>query len=116
MPNFYNPYDEAFRANPWPIYHRMRDEAPAYFVEELNTWALSRFEDVLYGGMDRLHYTASVGTTMDALFYGAPTPPMFMWMDLLSASVAHWPCCATLSMQRTKQYPPIHMFGRFSSR
>ena len=81
MPNFYNPYDEAFRANPWPIYHRMRDEAPAYFVEELNTWALSRFEDVLYGGMDRLHYTASVGTTMDALFYGAPTPPMFMWMD-----------------------------------
>jgi hypothetical protein len=33
-------------ADPFPSYRRLRDEAPAYFLEAYGAWALSRFEDV----------------------------------------------------------------------
>ena len=81
VPDFYDPYDDAFLANPWPVYQRMRDEAPAYFVEHLNTWAFSRFEDVLAASMDRTHYTATAGTTLDALQTEGPKPSAFVFMD-----------------------------------
>ena len=81
MPNFYHPYSDAFLADPWPVFRRMRDEAPAYFVEDLNTWALSRFEDVWQAGQDKKHYTANHGTTLDALVGGWTTPAAFVFMD-----------------------------------
>lgn len=36
----------AFWVNPYPVYERLQQEAPAYFYEPLNTWILTRFEDV----------------------------------------------------------------------
>ncbi len=81
MPNYYDPHDEVFLANPWPTFRRMRDEAPAYFVEHLNMWALSRFEDVMHASMDRTHYTATMGTTIDALITEGPKPSAFVFMD-----------------------------------
>ena len=82
MPNFYHPFDETLRGdNPWPIFRRMRDEAPAYFVEELNTWFLSRFEDVWAASTDRTHYTANMGTTLYGLVGLWPPPPRAMVHD-----------------------------------
>ena len=81
MPNFYDPHSEAFLANPWPVFRRMRDEAPAYFVEHLNTWALSRFEDVFQASRDRTHYTATEGTTLDLLLTESPKPSAMVFMD-----------------------------------
>jgi cytochrome P450 len=40
--------DPAFYINPWPIYDRLRTEAPAYFHEALNTWILTRHQDVQF--------------------------------------------------------------------
>jgi hypothetical protein len=42
----YDPFSEEVMADPHPIYKRLRDEAPAYFIEKYDAWALSRFEDV----------------------------------------------------------------------
>jgi cytochrome P450 len=82
MPNYYNPYSESFRADPWPIYKKMRDEAPVYYIEELDAWALSRFEDVWQASMDRTSYTATRGTSPDALLHDGPPPPsVFLFMD-----------------------------------
>jgi cytochrome P450 len=41
----WNPFDPAFRADPYPFYDRLRTEAPAY-VNELGTVVLTRYDDV----------------------------------------------------------------------
>lgn len=46
MEVLYNPFNPKFYDNPRPIYRRLRDEAPAYWSEPANLWALSRYEDV----------------------------------------------------------------------
>ncbi len=42
----YDPFSEEVRANPLPIYKRLRDEAPAYYMPKYDAWALSRFQDI----------------------------------------------------------------------
>jgi cytochrome P450 len=43
----YDPFaHEIIHGDPHPIYERLRDEAPLYYVERFDAWALSRFEDV----------------------------------------------------------------------
>lgn len=38
--------DPAFYVEPWAVYARLQTEAPAYFHEPLNTWILTRYEDI----------------------------------------------------------------------
>src|SRR3972149_2084075 len=42
-----NPYDPELHRAPYPVYRRLRDDFPVYRNDELEFWALSRFEDVL---------------------------------------------------------------------
>jgi cytochrome P450 len=60
----YNPFsDEIIKGDPLPIYKRLRDEAPAYYLEQYDTWVLSRFEDIWKASGDMKHLTAAKGTT-----------------------------------------------------
>jgi cytochrome P450 len=43
---YYDPYDLTIAANPWPTYARLRDEAPIYYNDRYDFWALSRYSDV----------------------------------------------------------------------
>ncbi|MCK9931145.1 cytochrome P450 [Frankia sp. Mgl5] len=43
---YYDPYDAQIDADPYPVWRRMRDEAPLYYNEKYDFYALSRFEDV----------------------------------------------------------------------
>ena len=43
---YYDPYDVAINADPYPIYARLREEAPAYHNERHDFWVLSRHADV----------------------------------------------------------------------
>jgi cytochrome P450 len=42
----FDPYDVSVRVDPYPHYRRLRDQAPAYYVEERDFWLLSRYDDV----------------------------------------------------------------------
>ncbi|TDO15094.1 cytochrome P450 [Mycobacterium sp. BK086] len=42
----YSPFDPAVMADPRPFYRTLRDHHPVYYVDELDTYALSRFDDV----------------------------------------------------------------------
>ncbi|WP_179466770.1 cytochrome P450 [Mycolicibacterium vinylchloridicum] len=42
----YSPFDPAVMADPRPFYQTLRDHHPVYYVDELDTYALSRFDDV----------------------------------------------------------------------
>ncbi|HZA08793.1 MAG TPA: cytochrome P450 [Mycobacterium sp.] len=60
-----NPYDYEFHEDPYPIYRRLRDEAPLYHNEELNFWALSRHSDVLQGFRNSISFSNSLGVSLD---------------------------------------------------
>lgn len=43
---YYDPYDTGIVADPYPVYARLRDEAPVYHNERYGFWAISRHADV----------------------------------------------------------------------
>lgn len=43
---YYDPYDVDIVAKPYPVYARLREEAPIYYNERYDFWALSRHSDV----------------------------------------------------------------------
>lgn len=79
----YNPFaDEIIRGDPLPVYKRLRDEAPAYYLEAYDTWALSRFEDIWKASGDMKHLSAARGTTSAHLLTKVqPVTPMINMMD-----------------------------------
>jgi cytochrome P450 len=44
-PITFNPFDPEFRADPYPIYRRLRQEAPVYYMEAVDLYVLSRYDD-----------------------------------------------------------------------
>jgi hypothetical protein len=61
----YNPYDYAMHDDPYPVYRRLRDEAPLYRNDELGFWALSRHDDVLRGFRDSALFSNAEGVSLD---------------------------------------------------
>jgi cytochrome P450 len=49
--------------DPYPLYRRLRDEAPAYWNAEREMWALSRFDDVYAAAKDWETFSSSAGGT-----------------------------------------------------
>jgi cytochrome P450 len=72
---YYDPYDFAIDDDPYPVWKRMRAEAPLYYNEKHNFYALSRFDDVARGLPDWETYRSGRGTTADILFSGIEVPP-----------------------------------------
>jgi cytochrome P450 len=54
----YDPFAELGVEDPYPVYARLRDEAPAYHNPERGFWALSRFEDVQAAARDWETYSS----------------------------------------------------------
>ncbi|RIL03062.1 MAG: cytochrome P450 [Proteobacteria bacterium] len=65
-PLTYDPYAYEVHEDPFPIYRRLRDEAPAYWNESLRLWALSRHADVLAGFKDWQRFSSRFGVSIDA--------------------------------------------------
>ncbi len=42
----YDPYMPEIKKDPIPIYAQLRDEAPVYYIERFDAWALARFDDI----------------------------------------------------------------------
>ena len=61
----YDPFSPEFQADPFPVYRWMRDEAPVYYSERWNWWALSRFEDVRAAALDPATFLSYEGIDID---------------------------------------------------
>ena len=72
---YYDPFDHAIDDDPYPVWKRMRAEAPLYFNEKYEFYALSRYEDVARALPDWQTYRSGRGTTADILFSGIEVPP-----------------------------------------
>jgi cytochrome P450 len=70
VPLAYSPYDYAIHEDPYPTYARLRAEAPVFYNEELDFFALSRHADVLAAFRDVDHFSNANGVSLDPAAYG----------------------------------------------
>lgn len=62
----YDPFSVAFQEDPFPVYRRLRDEAPVYRSEKWGFWALSRHDDVRACLLDTETFVNHPGIDLDA--------------------------------------------------
>lgn len=72
---YYDPFDFTIDDDPYPVWRRMREEAPLYYNDKYNFYALSRYDDVAAALPDWQTYRSGRGTTADILFSGIEVPP-----------------------------------------
>ena len=72
---YYDPFDFEIDDDPYPIWRRLRDEAPLYYNDKYNFYALSRYDDVSRELMNFDTYRSGRGTTMDIIMSNIELPP-----------------------------------------
>ena len=64
---YYDPYDQTIHADPYPMFRRLREEAPLYFNEPMGFYALSRYEDVERGLVDHATFSSARGGILELI-------------------------------------------------
>ncbi len=59
--------DEAIDAAPYDVWTRLRDEAPVYYNDRHDFWALSRYDDVAAALKDTSTYSSAHGTVLEIM-------------------------------------------------
>lgn len=77
----YDPFSAEVMEDPYPIYDRLRAEAPVYYLEKYDAWALSRFEDVWNLSTSQALSVANGTTPAQVLTKVQPVTPMLNLMD-----------------------------------
>ena len=72
---YYDPYDVDIDLDPYPTWKRMRDEAPLYYNEPYDFYAVSRFDDCERGLADARHYISGRGGILEIIKSGIELPP-----------------------------------------
>jgi len=72
---YYDPYDADIDADPYPVWKRMRDEAPLYYNEKYDFYAVSRFDDVERCSVDWRTYLSGRGSVLEMIKMGVDIPP-----------------------------------------
>ena len=72
---YYDPYDRDIDADPYPVYRRLREEAPLYYNEPHDFYAVSRFDDVQRGLLDRETYSSARGSVLEFIKANIEMPP-----------------------------------------
>jgi cytochrome P450 len=77
QPLAYSPYMYRIHEDPYPVYARMRAEAPVYRNDDFDFWALSRHEDVLAAFRNLDGFSNANGVSLEPSAFG-PDAHKFM--------------------------------------
>ncbi|MET0628358.1 MAG: cytochrome P450 [Acidimicrobiia bacterium] len=72
---YYDPYDFDIDADPYPVWRRLRNEAPLYYNEKYDFYALTRFEDVERVSLEWQTYISGKGSVLELIKSGLVMPP-----------------------------------------
>jgi cytochrome P450 len=72
---YFDPYDVEIHHDPYPTYQRLRDEAPLYYNEQHDFFAVSRYDDVERALADRDTFSSGRGNVLEFIKSGVPMPP-----------------------------------------
>jgi cytochrome P450 len=79
---YYDMYDREIYASPYETFRRLRDEAPLYYNEPHDFWAVSRHEDMVAVLQDRETYISGKGMVLNVVRSDYPSVPgMFINED-----------------------------------
>jgi len=79
---YWDPYRSDFWMNPYPVFRRLREEAPLYYNEQYDFYAVSRFNDVASAFSDRKTFSSSRGDVLEYIKADMDIPSgMFIWED-----------------------------------
>lgn len=71
---YYDPYDVEINGDPYPAFRSLRDEAPIYYNEKYDVWALSRHADVEKGILDWQTFSNRRSDILDIIKSGMELP------------------------------------------
>ena len=77
----FDPFSEEFFDNPYEIYRRMREDAPLYYDEKEDFYALTRHEDVAAGFKDHETYSSARGCDLAIVRSEDPPQRSIIFMD-----------------------------------
>jgi cytochrome P450 len=72
---YFDPYMVEINADPYPVFRRLREEAPLYYNDKYDFYALSRFEDVERGLVDNKTYISGRGAIIELIKSDIQIPP-----------------------------------------
>jgi|SRR5579871_4337186 len=78
---YWDPIDPALRDNPYPLWKRLRDEAPVYYNDKYDFWTLSRFHDIEAAHKDPETYCNSHTTTLEMMTPQPVDTGIILWLD-----------------------------------
>jgi len=64
---YFDPYDVELNADPYPMFRRLRDEAPLYYNEQHDFYALSRFGDVDRAIVEYQTFSSAKGAILELI-------------------------------------------------
>jgi cytochrome P450 len=73
-PLYWDPFDQECYVDPYPVYKRMRAEAPIYYNENHNFYAVSRYDDVQRVLGDRDVFSSARGDVYEHIRANVPIP------------------------------------------
>ena len=71
---YYDPWHADLNADPYPMFKRIRDEAPLYYNEGHDFYALSRFDDVNRALVDHQSFSSARGVVLEIIKSGMEIP------------------------------------------
>jgi cytochrome P450 len=79
---YYDPFDVNINADPYPTFKRLREEAPIYYNERFDLWALSRHSDVEKALVDWQTFSSARGDILEVVQSGVDLPGgVILWED-----------------------------------
>jgi cytochrome P450 len=77
----FDPFSEQYFENPFDIYRQMRDEAPLYYDEQQDFYALTRHEDVAAALKDHEAFSSARGCDLAMVQSDEPPQKSIIFMD-----------------------------------
>ncbi|WP_019631942.1 cytochrome P450 [Actinomadura atramentaria] len=78
----YSPFDFGIQSDPYPVYRRLREEAPVFRNDADDFWAISRHADVLAALRDPSRYSSRNGLRLEPAFWGPQAERFFSFVAM----------------------------------
>ena len=86
---YYDPYDIEIDADPYPVFRRLRDEAPCYYNDVHDFYAVSRYDDVERSLVDKTTFSSARGGILELIKAGLEIPPGTLLFEDPPAHTVH---------------------------
>jgi cytochrome P450 len=77
----FDPSAKGFASNPHETFRQLRRAAPVYYNEQLDFYALTRYDDVVQAYRDHQRYSSTRGIDLAMVRSDAPAPRVMLFMD-----------------------------------